>query len=140
MLLRRSVSSDREMKARLGKIIFNISIWVAVILSEPGGFEKLSGEQAGIAKPNVDPLVRLVFSHRIEFVADMRAGAGVRSDGNRSCTVVKVVMRSGQPVTFQRLLEYQFGSDVFLHAGPELLQIPAADLIGETELVVIRGI
>src|SRR5258708_37721641 len=75
-LLVRFVRSDRKMKARLGKVIFNVSIRVAVVLSLRGGLKKLSGEQASIAKPEVQPFIQLVFRNQIEFVADMAAGTG----------------------------------------------------------------
>ena len=79
------------MKARLGKVIFKISVWVAVIVSLRG-LEKLSGEQAGIAKPEVDSFIQLVFGNRIKFVADMAAGTGVCENGNRSAASVKIVI------------------------------------------------
>src|SRR6266853_2866996 len=139
-LLVRFVRSDRKMKARLGKVIFNVSIRVAVVLSLRGGLKKLSGEQASIAKPEVQPFIQLVFRNQIEFVADMAAGTGV--EGNRNCSAagVKIVVRSGQPVALKGLLEFPFLTGVFLHPGPELHKIPAAHLIGETVLVVIRRI
>ena len=37
MLLVRFVRGDGKMKARLGKVVFNISVWVAVIVSLRGG-------------------------------------------------------------------------------------------------------
>src|SRR6267154_3367951 len=91
-LLVRFVRSDRKMKARLGKVIFNVSIRVAVVLSLRGGLKKLSGEQASIAKPEVQPFIQLVFRNQIEFVADMAAGTGV--EGNRNCSAagVKIVI------------------------------------------------
>jgi hypothetical protein len=80
------------MKGRLGKVIFNISVWVAVIVSLRGGPEKLSGEQAGIAKPEVDSFIQLVFGNQIEFVADMAAGTGVCGNRNRSAAGIKIVI------------------------------------------------
>jgi len=56
------------MKARLGKVIFNVSVRVAVVVSLRGGLKKLSGEQASIAKPEVQPFIQLVFRNQIEFV------------------------------------------------------------------------
>ena len=80
------------MKARLGKVIFNISVWVAVIVSLRGGPEKLSGEQAGIAKPEADSFIQLVFGDQIEFVADVAAGAGACGNRNRSAAGIEIVI------------------------------------------------
>jgi len=65
------------MEARLGEIIFKVSIWVLVIVSPRSSLEKLSGEQAGIAKPEADSFIQLLFVNQIEFVADMAARAVV---------------------------------------------------------------
>jgi len=46
-------------------------------------------------------------------------------------------MGSSQPVALKGLLEFPFLTNVFLHAHPELHKISAAQLIGETVLVVI---
>src|SRR6266404_6959346 len=140
MLLVRFVRSDRKMKARLGKVIFDISVWVAVIVSGRGGLQELSGEESGVAKTKVQPFIHLVFGNQIEFASDVAAGAGVAGNRNRSAAGVKVVIRSGQPVALKGLLEFPFLADVFLHADPELHKISAAHLIGETVLVVIRRI
>ena len=77
MLLVRFVRSDRKMRARLGKVIFDISVWVAVIASGRGGLQELSGEQAGIAKTKAQPFIHLVFGNQIEFVSDVAAGTRV---------------------------------------------------------------
>src|SRR6266446_5170865 len=137
MLLVRFVRSDRKVKARLGKIIFNVSERVAVIVSGRGGLQELSGEESGVTKTKVQPFIHLVFGNQIEFVSDVAAGAGVGGNRNRSAASVKVVVRSGQPVALKGLLEFPFLTGVFLHPGPELHKIPAAHLIGETVLVVI---
>ena len=79
------------MKARLGKIIFKISVWVAIIASLRSGPEKLSGEQVGIAKPEVDSFVQVVFGNRIESVADVPTNAGMGENRNRSTAGVKIV-------------------------------------------------
>src|SRR5258706_8678717 len=60
-------SSDLE-------IIFKVSIRVLVIVSPRSSLEKLSGEQAGIAKPEVESFIKLVFGNEIEFVADVKIG------------------------------------------------------------------
>lgn len=44
LLLVRFVGSDWKMEARFREIIFNVRVWIAVIVSLCGGFEKLSGE------------------------------------------------------------------------------------------------
>ena len=80
------------MKARLGKVIFNVSIRVAVVVSLRGGLKKLSGEQASIAKPEVQPFIQLVFRNQIEFVADMAAGTGMGCYRNCSAAGVKIVI------------------------------------------------
>ena len=65
------------MKARLGKVIFDISVWVAVVVSGGGGLQELSGEESGVAKAKVQPFIHLVFGNQIEFVSDVAAGTGV---------------------------------------------------------------
>ena len=80
------------MKARLGKVIFKISVWVAVIVSQRGGLEKLSGEEPGVAKAKVQSFIHLVFGDQIEFVADVTAGAGVGGNRNRSAAGVEIVI------------------------------------------------
>ena len=80
------------MKARLGEIIFNVSVWVLVIVSPRGGLEKLSGEQASIAKPEAESFIKLVFGNEIEFVADVTAGTGPGGNRNRSAAGVEIVM------------------------------------------------
>ena len=92
MLLVRFVGSDREVEARLGEIIFQVSVWVLVIVSPRGGLEKLSGEQAGIAKPEAESFIKLVFGNEIEFVANMAAGTGAGWYRNRSAAGVKIVI------------------------------------------------
>jgi hypothetical protein len=57
MLIVRFIRSDRKMKARLGEVIFKVSVRVLEIVSPRGGLEKLSGEQAGIAKPEVESFI-----------------------------------------------------------------------------------
>ena len=80
------------MKARLGKVIFNISVWVAVIVSLRGGLEKLSGEEPGVAKAKVQPFIHLVFGDEIEFVSDVAAGAGAGGNRNRSAAGIEIVI------------------------------------------------
>ena len=80
------------MKARLGEIIFKVSVWVLEIVSPRGGLEKLSGEQAGIAKPEAESFIKLVFGNEIEFVANMAAGTGAGWYRNRSAAGVKIVI------------------------------------------------
>ena len=92
MLLVRFVRSDREMKARLGKVIFNISVWIDVIVSQRGGLEKLSCEEAGVAKAKVEPFIHLVFGDQIEFVADVAASAGAGGNRNRSAAGIEIVI------------------------------------------------
>src|SRR6202158_1411855 len=92
MLLVRFVRSDRKMKARLGEIIFKVSEWIAVIVSLRGGLEKLSREQSGIAKAEVESFIHLVFADQIEFVADVTASAGAGWNRNRSAAGVEIVV------------------------------------------------
>jgi len=65
------------MKARLGEVIFDISVSVAVIVSLRGGLQELSGEESGVAKTKVQPFIHLVFGNQIEFVSDVAAGTRV---------------------------------------------------------------
>src|SRR5258706_12844687 len=101
MLLVRLVRSDREMEARLGEIIFKVSIWVLVIVSPRSSLEKLSGEQAGIAKPEVESFIKLVFGNEIEFVADVTPGTGPGGERNPFATVVENFGFGGQPEALQ---------------------------------------
>src|SRR5712664_4496527 len=80
------------LRARLGKIVFHISVRVLVIVSPRGGLQKLPGEQASIAKAEVEPLIHLVFGDQIEFVSDMTASPGAGWYCNRSATGVKIVI------------------------------------------------
>ncbi len=75
------------MEARLGEIIFNVSVGIAVIVSLRGGLQKLSGEESAVAKPEVESFIHLVFGNQIEFVADVAAGTGVGllSRSHRCC-------------------------------------------------------
>src|SRR5258708_19374669 len=100
MLLVRLVRSDREMEARLGEIIFKVSIWVLVIVSPRSSLEKLSGEQAGIAKPEVESFIKLAFGNEIEFVADVTAGTGPGGNRKRAAAGVVIVDFGGLPKTF----------------------------------------
>src|SRR5258708_12812974 len=97
MLLVRLVRSDREMEARLGEIIFKVSIWVLVIVSPRSSLEKLSGEQAGIAKPEVESFIKLVFGNEIEFVADVTAATAPGANRNPPPPGPSIFVFLGQP-------------------------------------------
>ena len=118
-------------RARLGKIVFHISVRVLVIVSPCGGLQKLPGEQAGIAKAEVEPFIHLVFGDQIEFVADVPASAGAGWYRDRSAAGVKIVIGSSEPETFKGLSDSPFLTEVFLHADPELHKIPTTHLVGE---------
>src|SRR5258708_37520668 len=90
-------------RARLGKIVFHISERVLVIVSLRGGPQKLPGEQAGIAKAEVEPFIHSVFADQIEFVADVPASPRVSSYCNRSAAGVKIVIGSSEPEAFKGL-------------------------------------
>src|SRR6266404_6392425 len=92
MLLVRFVRSDRKVKARLGKIIFNVSERVAVIVSGRGGLQELSGEESGVAKTKAQPFIQRVFGNQIEFVPNVAAGTWVGGNRNRSAAGVKIVI------------------------------------------------
>ncbi len=119
------------LRTGLGKIVFHISERVLVIVSPRGGLEKLSGEQAGIAKAEVEPFIHLVFGDQIEFVADVPASPGAGWYRNRSAAGVKIVIGSSEPETLKGLSDSPFLTEVFLHADPELHNIPTAHLVGE---------
>ena len=80
------------MRARLGKVIFDISVWVAVIVSGRGGLQELSGEESGVTKTKVQSFIQRVFANQIEFVPDVAAGTGVGGNRNRSAAGVKIVI------------------------------------------------
>src|ERR1700740_938 len=124
-------------RARLGKIVFHISIRVLVIVSPRGGLQELPGEQAAIAKAEVEPFIHLIFGDQIEFVADVPASPGAGWSRNRSAAGVKIVIGSSEPEAFKGLPDSPFLTEVFLHADPELLKVSAADLISEALLVMI---
>ena len=56
------------------------------------GLEKLSGEQASVTKAEGQPLIQLVFSDEIEFVADMTTRAWMGGNLNRSTAVVEIII------------------------------------------------
>ncbi len=62
--------------------------------------------------------------------------------GNRNCSTagVEVVICSGQPVAFKLLFEFPLSRGLFFDTGSELHQVPAANLIGKAQLVMIRRI
>ena len=60
------------MKTGLRKVVFEVRVWIAVIVPRRGGLQKLSGEHAGVSKAKVQPLVQLIFRDQIEFVANVR--------------------------------------------------------------------
>src|SRR5713101_1626848 len=91
------------LRARLGKIVFHISERVLVIVSPRGGLQKLPGEQAGIAKAEVEPSIHLVFGDQIEFVADVPASPGAGWYRNRSAAGVKIVIGSSEDRKSTRL-------------------------------------
>ena len=80
------------MRARLGKIIFNISVWVAVIVSGRGGLQELPREESGVTKTKAQSFIQRVFANQIEFVPNVAAGTGVGGNRNRSAAGVKIVI------------------------------------------------
>ena len=60
------------MKTGLRKVVFEVRVWIAVIVPRRGGLQKLSGEHAGVSKAKVQPLVQVIFRDQIEFVANVR--------------------------------------------------------------------
>ena len=94
-----------------------------------GGIEKLSSKQASVTHAKSQSWVQQVFSHQIEFIADMAARAGMGGNRNGSAAGVEIVIGSGQPVPFECLFDLPFLGEVFFCANSELLKISAADLI-----------
>jgi len=76
MLLVRLVRSNRKMKARLGKVIFNVTVWVAVIVSLCSGLQKLPGKEPGVAKAKVQSFIQLVFATRSSSLPMWRLAPG----------------------------------------------------------------
>src|ERR1700739_4545858 len=136
----RLVRGDGEVKAGLRKVVFEVGVRIAVILTPRGGAEKLSGEHTAITKAKVQSFIHFVLGNHIEFVADVPASSGMSRNRNSPTAGVVVVIRGHQPVAFKLLDEFPFFCGVFYDSGSELLQIPAADQIVEAELVMIRGI
>jgi len=77
------------MKTGLRKVVFEVRVWIAVIVPRRGGLQKLSGEHAGVSKAKVQPLVQLIFRDQIEFVANMRVRTGMRRNRNGSAAGVE---------------------------------------------------
>src|SRR5438270_12664025 len=82
------VRGNGEVKAGFRKVIFEVRVGIAVVVTRRGGVEKLSGEHAGIPKAKVQSFIHFVFGNRIQFVADVPARPGV--GGNRNCTTAGV--------------------------------------------------
>src|ERR1700751_2548264 len=88
----RLVRSDWEVKTGLRKVVFEIRVWIAVIVPRRGGLQKLSGEHASGSKAKVHPLVQLISRDQEKSVPDMRVRTGMRRNRNRSATGVEVVI------------------------------------------------
>jgi hypothetical protein len=72
------------MKAGFRKVVFEVRVGIAVIVTRRSFVEKLSGEHASITKAKVQPFIQLVFSNHIEFVADVAARGRMRGNRNRA--------------------------------------------------------
>src|SRR5258707_15397122 len=90
MLLVRLVRSNRKMEARLGEVIFNVTLWVAEIVSLCSGLQKLPGKEPGVAKAKGQSFIQLVFGDQIELVADVADGARARGIRQRTADVLAI--------------------------------------------------
>ncbi len=117
-----------------------VSVRIAEVGSPRSGLEELSGEQAGITKAKVQSFAHGVFKSEIEFIANVAARAGMGGNGNGSTAGVEIVICGDKPVAYKCLFEFPFFGGFLFHAGSELHQVPAPNLIGETELVVVGRI
>src|SRR5438270_9908174 len=86
------VRGNGKVKSGFRKVVFEVRVGIAVIVTQRSLIEKLSREHAGIPKATVQSFIHLVFGNHIQFVADVTARAGVR--GNRNCptTGVEIVI------------------------------------------------
>src|SRR5260370_29318944 len=64
MLLVRLVRSNRTMEARLGEVIFNVTVWVAEIVSLCSGLHKLPRKEPGVPQAQVPSFLQLRFRHQ----------------------------------------------------------------------------
>jgi hypothetical protein len=64
-------------KAGFRKVVFEIGVGIAVIVTRRGLVEKLSGEHSSVTKAKVQSFIQLVFGNQIKLVADVAARAGV---------------------------------------------------------------
>src|SRR6201996_7055779 len=96
------------MKAGFCKVVFDVRVRVLVIVAWRRGFEKRSGEHATVTKAKVKSFIQCVFSHEVEFVADVPARAWVRVDGNCAARAIEIVVGCGQPEPFELLFESPF--------------------------------
>ena len=118
--------------------VCEIHEWIGVILPWRDRFQKPAGKQSRTAESRRDTFVDLILSADVDFLADVAAGCvGIRRDGYRAAACVECIMRRRQPEAFVSLPQLPFLADRFLYACACLLNIFAAELVREVELVMI---
>jgi len=118
--------------------VCEIHEWIGIILPWRDGFQKAATKKPRTTESRRDTSVDLILSADVDFLADVAAGSiGVRGDGYSTAACVECVMRRRQPEAFVSLPQLPFFADRFLYACAYLLNIFAAELIGEVELVMI---
>src|ERR1700731_2016206 len=102
------VRPDGKMKARLRKIVLEVGVRIAVVISSRGGLEKLSGKQTSITKAKVQSTVQAGFKRGVEFVADVAARAGTGGNGDGPAAGVEIVICGDEPIAYKCLFEFPF--------------------------------
>src|ERR1700722_9550521 len=84
--------ANGKMKAGLRKVVFEVRVGIAVIVTRRSLVEKLSGEHAAITEAKVQSFIDFVLGNHIEFVADVAIRAGMGGNRNGSAAGVEVVL------------------------------------------------
>jgi len=86
------IGGNGKVKAGFRKVVFEVRVGIAVIVTRRSFVEKLSGEHASVAKAKAQSFIHLVFGNQIEFVADVAARAGMGRNRNRPTAGIEVVI------------------------------------------------
>ena len=86
------IRGNGKVKTGFRKVVFEVRVGIAVIVTRRSLIEKLSGEHATVTKAKAQPFIHRVFGNQIKFIADVAARAGMRGNRNGSTAGVKVVI------------------------------------------------
>ena len=88
-----------------------------------------------------DVAVMLIFRDNVEFRAEMATGSSrVRGYGDSATRPIHRIVFRRQPEIVNHLRQRPLFSNLFVHAGADVLDVPPAEFIGEVHLVVSGGI